>query len=337
VSKETFVGQLQAATTSSGFSHTGFGIVGSALHMVSRLRDHIERIDNGVVYAVDDLAVVLRALMCHGQGNSVLRRLHDECGVNQPSVLLSRAPAEDSKVQFSIGSIPTRETGAIADGAAYTSLSKWPNNPVLVVKLGDKQRKYTWDALLSDYANKWGGAHLDAVVPAHLQFIDLYYAGGLNLSGYLLRTAAVEVWFLAQNLFRQIFHPQSPNSFTAEELKQIKYVPEGGLNSDPRDISSRGQVQWFCHSTDMLSLLWYVDETSPDNAMHFQLGQIPYDLRYYQANHADQAANLTEPVKFQAPRHAIHDDPIIVNRNKMKDLPVDAQIKTLSQIRNAIQ
>lgn len=68
---------------------------------------------------------------------------------------------------------------------------------MLVVTLAGEQKKYTWDTLLSDYANKWGGAHLDVMVPSHLQFIDLYAAGGLNLSSYLLRAAAVEVWLLA--------------------------------------------------------------------------------------------------------------------------------------------
>jgi len=301
--------------------------------MVSRLRDHIERIDNGVVYAVDDLAVVLRALLCHGKGNSVLRRIYDECGVAQPEILLSRAPAQDPKVQFSVGSIPTREKGAIADGATYTSLSKWPSRPALTVGLGKVQQKYTWDTLLSDYANKWGGAHLDVTVPTHLQFIDTYAVGGLNLSGYLLRAAAVEVWLLAQSVFRQVFREKFSGSIETKNLERVICVAEGGLNSDPRDISNRGLIQWFSHSSDALGLVWYVDEKSDDNAMHLQLGQVGYDVRYHQGS--IQASSQPDPVRFQAPRRAIRDDSVSVDPNTLKSLALDYQIKTLSEVRAA--
>jgi hypothetical protein len=325
--------QWHAPNASSGFSHAGFGIVGSALHMVSRLRDHIERVDNGAVYAVDDLAVVLRALLCHGRGNSVLRRLYDECGVAQPEILVSRAPAQDPKVQFSVGSIPTREKGAIADGATYKPLSKWPSSPVLTVSLGKVQQKYTWDSLLSDYANKWGGAHLDATVPTHLQFIDMYAAGGLNLSGYLLRAAAVEVWLLAQNVFRQVFKDKFFSSIQSQDLEQVICVAEGGLNSDPQDISGRGQVQWFCHSSDALGLVWYVDENSKDNAMRLQLGQMGYDVRYHLGS--GQISNQPAPVKFQAPRRAMRGGTVSVDAKTLKSLPLDYQIRTLSEVRAA--
>ena len=299
--------------------------------MVSRLRDHIERIDNGVVYAVDDLAVVLRALLCNGTGNGVLRRLYQECGIDKPSILLSRPPEVGTQVQFSVGSIPSRESGAVADGAVYVPLGGWPNKDVLVVTLDGERQIYTWESLLSSYANKWGGAHLDVTVPPHLQFIDLYAAGGLNLTSYLLRSAAVEVWLLAQGVFRKTLSVQT-GSLSAQELDKVTYSAEGGINSAPRDVSNRGQLQWFCHSTDRLGLLWYVDEHSEDNALHVQLGNVPYDFRY--SSNAVQAGDQPVPVSFQAPRHRVSEGAIKVDRDKLKTLPLGGQIKTLSQVRS---
>jgi hypothetical protein len=325
--------QSMPTALSQSFSHSGTGIIGSALQMISRLRDHVERMDNGVVYAVDDLAVVLRALLCHGKGNGVLRRLYDECGINKPSVLLSRAPAGDANVQFSVGSIPTREVGAVADGAVYMPLSKWPNREVLVVTLERKQRRYTWDVLLSEYANKWGGAHLDVTVPSHLQFTDLYAAGGLNLTGYLLRSAAIEVWLLAQSAFIKILHNQATSALTPQQLEKVRYTADGGISSDPRDISSRGQLQWFCHGTEQLGLLWYIDGSSQDNALRLQLGRVPYDVRY--SPKASPEGGQSIPVVFQAPRHAPREGPIAVDRNALKTLTLNGQVRTLLEVRSA--
>jgi hypothetical protein len=301
--------------------------------MISRLRDHVERLDNGAVHAADDLAVVLRALLGNGTGNNVLRRLYEECGIARPEVILSRPPSTDSKVQFSVGSIPTFEAGAIADGAVRVPFNRWVNKTVLVVTLAAVQQKFTWAEFLNIYANKWGGAHLDVTVPTHFQFIDTYIAGGLSLTGYLLRTAAVQVWFLAQNAFRQVLRNSATDSLTAEELSQVRYTAEGGVNTDPRDISGKGQLQWFCHSSDRLGLLWYVNEDSNDNALRLMLGVVSYDVRYTPPS--GPMSGQPTPLTFQAPRRRNTDEPVTVDRDKLKVLPLDSQIKTLSQVRAA--
>src|SRR5215469_16184910 len=88
------------------YLHVGEGITGSALQMTSRLRDHIERLDSGVAYAADDLAVVLRAMLCASKGNRVLRRIYEGLNVEEPKVLLSKPPASGDNVIFSVGSLP---------------------------------------------------------------------------------------------------------------------------------------------------------------------------------------------------------------------------------------
>lgn len=236
------------------FHHVGIQILGSAMQMTSRLRDHIERLDNGAVHAADDLAVVLRALLCPGKGNNVLLRLYRECGVSCPNILLSRPPVVNSDTQFSVGSIPTREAGAIADGAMRVPLKRWPDLPVLVVTLAGDRRNFTWNGFLNSYANKWGGAHLDVTVPSHVQFVDCYAAGGLSLTNYLLRTAAVEVWFLAQEVYRQVLRDEKLDSLRPEERESIRFSAQGGINTDPRKLCNKGQLQWFYHGSDKLGL-----------------------------------------------------------------------------------
>jgi hypothetical protein len=120
--------------------------------MVARLRDHIERLDDGCAYAVDDLAVVLRALLCSANGNRVLMRLAQSAGLSIPKVRLSRpTPAEDD-VFFAVGSIPVSEPGAAADGAVEVPITKWMSLRVLTVQSAGSRATYTWDRFLGTYA-----------------------------------------------------------------------------------------------------------------------------------------------------------------------------------------
>ena len=85
--------------------------------MVSRLRDHIERLDNGVVHAVDDIAVVLRALLCDGSGNNVMTRLYNDTKLKAPAIQLSPPAQQGRDVNFSVGSLPIDLPKAVNDGA----------------------------------------------------------------------------------------------------------------------------------------------------------------------------------------------------------------------------
>jgi len=313
------------------FRHVGNQMLGSAMQMTSRLRDHIERLDDGAVHAADDLAVVLRALLCPGKGNGVLHRLYRECGVRIPEVILSRPPEDGSTSQFSVGSIPTREAGAVADGAVRTPMTKWPNAAVLVISLGAGRRRFTWADFLNSYANKWGGAHLDVVVPEHLQFIDCYGAGGLSLTGYLLRTAAVEVWLLAQQVYGEVLQNEFLASLDSSDREKAIFSAQGGVSAEPRDRSDKGQLQWFYHGSDRLGLTWYVDEDSYENALHLALGKVEYDVRYTPTSGSAPAG--IAPVAFQAPRHRPRQQQVVVGRGELKTLALTGHIKTLAQVR----
>ena len=92
----------------------------------------------------------------------------------------------------------------MADGAAEVSLPAWMSTTVLVVTISAGRRTYTWAEFLNEYANKWGGAHLDEAVPAHLRRIDEFVSSGMPLSNYLLRMAGVAVWETVQDLVRRM-------------------------------------------------------------------------------------------------------------------------------------
>jgi hypothetical protein len=313
------------------FVHMEDNIIGSAMQMTARLRDHIERLDNGVVYAADDLAVVLRAMLVESKGNRVLRRLYEAFNIDCPEIILSRPPLTDEDVQFSVGSIPIREPGALADGAISTPLRRWSKTPVVVVALGGDQVAYTWGDFMNDYANKWGGAHLSTIVPQHLQFIDYYSTGGLSLTSYLLRSAAVEVWRLAQNAFRLAMPSLLGKDFALDEIKQARYFAEGGLTIEPRDVSAKGQLQWFHHGKKSLGMVWYVDGQSFDNALHLTLGAFPYDVAYNPAG--EMSSGKPVPAAFQAPRHRNVSQPAKVDRATLRTLTLDARIRTLAEVR----
>lgn len=327
---ETKLGELE---------NTGWNLGGAALQMIARLRDHIERLDDGHAYAVDDLAVVLGGLLCSGNGNRVLMRLAQSGGLAVPRVRLSRpTPAEDD-VFFAVGSIPTQESGAMSDGAVEVSLTKWMSLRVLTVQSSGSRVTYTWDRFLSAYAMKWGGAHLDPAVPAHLRMIDGHAAGELPLSNYLLRMAGVAAWDAAQQLFGEMFtaapllsDAETGLAMTAGELTRGQaaiYAAAGGLTTRPRDVSSRGLLQAFCHRTDRAELLWYVDPSSGDNTLHLRLGTLPYDVRY--GNPSVPAS--TGPIQLHAQRQPDRSGVIEVAPGSVKQIPVDGIVRTLDQVR----
>lgn len=305
------------------------------MQMTSRLRDHIERLDSGVAYAADDLAVVLRAMLCASRGNRVLRRIYEGLNVEEPKLLLSKPPASGDNVIFSVGSVPVRELGAMADGADWIPLKRWADTPLMSVALGARQKVYTWANFLDDYANKWGGAHLDDVVPAYIQHVDYFAAGGLSLTSYLLRSAAVEVWMLAQHAFNVGLLSSVAKLEEGAEIGARIYAAQGGLRTLPKDRASLGQLQWFLQARDEAAFVWYVDALSQESHLRISLGQISYDVQYSPAPQGDDLASKPSPA-FQTPRNRIMNE---INVDSIKpSIPVSLIIKTYDEVReNALR
>jgi hypothetical protein len=254
---------------------------GQSLHMLSRVRDHIERIDNGAVYAVDDLAVVLRAMLGDGKGNNVLLRMYRQSGL-KIEVQLSRAP-DSTAAHFSVGSIPTDCSNAKIDGARWVPLHRWPGETVVQLGVKNKRTSLSWRKFLELYSNKWGGAHLDPELPVELPIIDVYEAGGFQLSAYLLRTAGVQTWHLGQIIMSQMLGLNWEHYGTA--LKSL--VAPGGMSEPPRDRRAFGALQWLTYTSShdrnersTTSAIAYFERDSMASIRISGGGKLTYNVTY---------------------------------------------------------
>ncbi|MFJ6797666.1 hypothetical protein [Streptomyces sp. NPDC091268] len=248
-------------------------LAGALTHMASRVSDHIERIDHGNVAAIDDLAVTLRSLVGSGKGNGVLLTACRGFGVEYPTLQASRTPVP-SGAYMSIGSLPVEEPGAVIHGARQLTLSKWIQEPVLHCSTKSGSASYSWDKFIREYANKWGGAHLDSQVPEELFAIDRHAAAGLVMSTYLLRTAGVAVWGLTQHVLQRTLTVSTEPTYSG-----ILAAP-GSNSPKPEYRKQYGQLQWLTIAPDSMDFGWYVDHFSRTNTLLLAFGSIPYDVRY---------------------------------------------------------
>lgn len=282
-------------------------LAGALTHMASRLSDHIDRIDHGNVAAIDDLAVALRSLVGAGKGNAVLLTACRVFSLDQPTIQASRAPA-GSGSYLSIGSIPVEEPGATLHGARELKLSKWVQEPVLRFATKSGTVSYSWDKFIREYANKWGGAHFDSVIPDELFTIDRHAAAGVVMSTYLLRTAGVAVWKMVQSALTNILKPNV-------EAGEVRFFAAPGASSPMPDYKKQcGQLQWLTLSTDNMDFGWYVDNDSQKNILRLSFGAIPYDI-HYQFGDVDQKGKFSH-FPPRGPRHESLKAPITVDSSR---------------------
>jgi hypothetical protein len=105
------------------------------------------------------------------------------------------------------------------------------------------------------------------------------------------------------------------------------------MTTSPRDNSSRGLLQAFCHRNSRAELLWYVDPASAENSLHLRLGTLPWDVRYSSA--AVPAAHGLSPI--QAQRQPDRSNPVGVAPGLLKGVPIDGLVLTLDQVRQREQ
>lgn len=237
-------------------------LLGTLLQVQSRVRDHIQRMDDGAWYAVDDLAVALRVLLCSGNGGHVLQRFIKTFGLQMPTIHSSLLPIENAI--FAVGNLPIAimRDGMDDDRYCRMSLGKWLSVPALRMRLDDgKQVTLTWDAYIRLYANKFGGAHADDVIPEELPRVDMNGVGQYSLGGYILRQIGEFIWFVCQIYVKmgvQLFAPD-------QEIPTVGGI--GAHVEEPSPIYDHGHLQWFFEGDDEIAFLWYVDDGSDRNRM----------------------------------------------------------------------
>jgi hypothetical protein len=279
---------------------------GALVHLASRLADHIHRVDEGNVAAADDLASVLRTLVCDGKGNHAVRTGCDVFGIRPPQLQISRAP-ETGDCYLALGSVPVPGVGAAVHGARTMGLAPWINEPLFRFAGG---RRMTWNRFIAGFASKWGGSHLDLDDLDEFLAIERHTAAGLVLSTYLLRVAGVAVWDATQTVLRHVL--PAPNALPdGIAISEYAFAAPGATAARPTYRADRGQIQWLTLGSLTMDFGWYVDAASTTNTLRPAFGAVPYDITYQNGSVSvppiveplQQAKAVTVPSPARGSRH----------------------------------
>jgi hypothetical protein len=200
-----------------------FHLVGYLISGAARLRDHIERIDDGAAYAADDLAVVLRLLVSGVSGGQLISRTAQSFGIPLPKIGISAEPEPIQGLVWGAGALPTAET---LGTAGLADINQLRFKTALRIQTGSKRMDLTWDKLIRDYASYWGGAHVGESIRDDVHLADrIGTAAGLPLITYMLREIAVAAWYSAQFVLRNAIIQDDPEFFRDPMLRTEKARP----------------------------------------------------------------------------------------------------------------
>jgi hypothetical protein len=255
-------------------------------NVLARVRDHMRRMDEGLGYAVDDLAVALRVLLHTGRGGHLLTRAANTFEVEMPDVIFSAGPLTGAR--FSVGSIPIVPLwdGIKHDTVNIMPITDWLQTPVVRMRINGDLRTITWVEFIALVANKLGGAHSDSVVPEELDVIDRFSAGGLALSGFLLQQVGFIAWHWGQRVLRDFLG--SAGMDISDE--PVTGPPGSDLRPLPEDVP-QGWLFSFAETDDEVLLHWYVDETSDANNLRLLFFDAVWDFQWG----PDTGLSVTKP------------------------------------------
>ncbi|WP_142059517.1 hypothetical protein [Pseudarthrobacter sp. B4EP4b] len=259
-----------------------FHLAGYLLSGAARLRDHIERIDDGAAYAVDDLALVLRLLISGARGGELIARTANSYGIQLPKFGVSAEPQTVPGIVWAAGAMPTTEalgTGGLVD------INQLRFKTALRIQPGSKQVDLTWDKFIRDYANYWG-THVGDAIRDDVHLADrIGTAAGLPLTTYMLRETAVAAWYSAQYVLRNAMVQDDPQFFAdvdiADEDLKVWISPPGGLNEPPSIRGELGKFQNGTNAGSTASLVWAVEHplTEVVTLGELFIGGLPYQIR----------------------------------------------------------
>ncbi|MFJ4996547.1 hypothetical protein ACIP5T_00200 [Microbacterium sp. NPDC088619] len=153
-----------------------------------RLSRHLDYVDAGDEDARDDLALILRMLVCPGNGDKLIGRAVDRFKLDEPIVLCGGAPPDRKTAYLYIGSIPNSgSSGDPEESLRSVPFMQWALSTVIVTGRSTP-RVVKWTELISSYANTYG-AHASGTVPDLLGHVSLLGVAATDLGTYLLRQA----------------------------------------------------------------------------------------------------------------------------------------------------
>lgn len=262
-------------------------VLGPLLALSSRLRDHIQRADDGVATAPDDIAVVLRILICSGRGNRFLSRAIRSLGV--PAPLIGVSPATRLKTaatRLGVGRIPIPPSFAERIGGAVipaTSLAAAPFTST-------STSSWNWDQFVSSYSNKWGGTHVDDDIPQMLEALELHSPANWALPAYALRMAGVAVWEATQQVLRASVH---------EEIPIDVMTTAGGVSSIPGP-GPDAHLLHLEYSSEVFETTWGITGTHRHDLGHWMVGTLGTSM-VFQPSEGVRAGPQVEPQRLRTP------------------------------------
>lgn len=234
---------------------------GSLFALSSRLRDHIERVDRGVLTATDDLAVVLRVLIAPGKGNRVIDRAIRALGLSTPEIGISLPPmSRSASIRLSVGSIPISRPLALEVGSTIP-VTKLAGRTFATTRT----ESWDWGTFISNYCNKWGGAHVDDAIPATLRLLECHSPANWSLPTYALRMAAVAVWEATQAALR--------DSLQHLELPEGVISSGGGIDTPPGG-GPNAQLLHLEHSDTQFRTSWSLAGSTRHDLGHWMVGPV---------------------------------------------------------------
>ena len=297
------------------------------------MADHIARLDAGVAYAVDDLAVALRVLLCEGAGTGILLRAIEEFGVPQPDVLRSEPPYAGAT--FSVASVPLVEwfDGLETEQLVLGPLKTWLDQPVIGTVNSDTEKRVSWTQFLKNYCNKLGGAHIDADAwGSYLEQMDFVGVGRLALSGFLLKAAGVQGCLSTQEVLQSII-----SSMGVEGLDGAWLGGSGSTFEPPAHSYEEGFLTSFAYNDDGMKLTWFVDEQRSENRIRLFYDDAVWDYTYT----VEKGLKVEKPLSpldtfaFQSPRNPNY-PPQMIDGVHMRSRPYMhlARVRTLAELRD---
>ncbi|ACL42454.1 hypothetical protein Achl_4503 (plasmid) [Pseudarthrobacter chlorophenolicus A6] len=298
-----------------------FHLAGYLMSGAARLRDHIERIDDGAAYAVDDLALVLRLLVSGGRGGELIARTANSYGIQLPKFGISAEAGTAPELVWAAGALPTTEalgTGGLVD------ISQLRFKTAIRIQPGSKQVDLTWDKFIRDYANYWG-THVGDSIRDDVHLADrIGTVAGLPLTTYMLRETAVAAWYSAQYVVRNAIVQDNPQFFAdvdiADEDLKVWISPPGGLNEPPKTRGELGKFQSGTNAGSTASLVWAVEDSLTEGRTLGELfiGGMPYQIKLAPEGGTTQGA-------YDVPRQRSPIHPNRVSFSKGKTVSISPQ------------
>ncbi|TFD60311.1 hypothetical protein [Cryobacterium sp. Hh38] len=171
-----------------------------------RLSRHLSNFIAGNIGAGDDLAAILRTVVCTGKGDDVIGRVVKAFHLTSPKLVISPPANGELSTMFSVGSLPIPEGfGELPEGTPeVATFHEWRDRVCLVIERDDSgTRVFTWGRFIATAANTWG-SHTAATIPLELDETRMHLFGNRPIDEYLLVQAAMVVEWVLESLLMEL-------------------------------------------------------------------------------------------------------------------------------------